>query len=181
MADLTSEDREEIQRQITEYKSSNPVVVAPSTPTGVDAEEALHNALEEGANPDKREVRRVRKRIRGMWRSWRSVTLDAKSLEIEKIACQIAVERAQAQAKINEINRANEIAEAQHWLALNKGNLQDIDANTESRPHPVWYGLRRFCHHMTKLTDNFPKVFKNLLWISVFIIGLIILKRFNVL
>ena len=181
MIELTPEDREEIQRQMVEYKSSNTELAIPSTPTGQNAGEAFRSVLEEGSSPDKREARRVRKRVRGIWRNWRTTTLDAKSLEIEKVACQIAVERAKTQAKINEIRRENEIAEAKHWLALNKGNLEDIDANTESRPHRVWYGLRRFCHHMTKLTDNFPKVFKNLLWIGVFIIGLVILKRFNVL
>lgn len=184
MVELTPEDREEIQNQITEYKQ-NQVTVAttniPITPDGKNADEDLNTAISAGATPDKLERRRVRSKIKGIWRKWRTTALDAKSLEIEKIACQIELERAETQAKLDKIRREEEIAEADHWLALNKGNLEDIDANTTSRPSKFWYNVRRGCHHITKLTNNIPKIFKNLFWIGAVVIGLILLKHFNVL
>jgi hypothetical protein len=185
MVELTPEDREQIQHQIVQYKEQklqeqkNPLPVAPpSTPDGLGANEALEEALKQGANPDKKEARRVKKRIKGIWNNWRTITLDAKSLEQEKIACQIAIERAETQAKLDKIRREEEVAEAQHWLELNKGNLEEIDANTTSKPHKAWYNLRRFCHHITKITDNVPKVFKNLFWIGVVIVGILLTRRF---
>lgn len=186
MVELTAEDREKITNQITEYKEQKLTATpapgsVPITPDGQNANEALNDALHQEANPDKKETKRIKKKIKGIWRNWRTVTLDAKSLEIEKYACQIEVERAETKAKLAEIRRKNELAEAQHWLALNKGNLVDIDANTESRPHKFWYGLRRFCYHVTKLTDNIPKVFKNLFWIGAVCLGLVLLKSFNVI
>lgn len=184
MVELTPEDREDIQNQIAEYKQ-NQVTVAtnnvPITPDGKNADEDLNQALSAGSTPDKLERRRIRSKIKGIWRKWRTTTLDAKTLEIEKFACQIELERAETQAKLNELRRKDEIAEAEHWLALNKGNLEDIDANTTSRPSMFWYSVRRGCHHITKLTNNIPKIFKNLFWIGAVIIGLILLKHFNVL
>ena len=185
MTELTTEDREQIQNQITEYKAqqlteANPVQV-PVTPDGTDATQTMNKAFSDQSTPDKREDRRIKRRIKGIWHNWRTTALDAKSLEIEKIACKIAIERAEARAKINEIRRAEEVAETKHWLALNKGNLIDIGANTESRPHKVWYGIRRFCHHVTKITDNIPRVFRNICLIGVAILVLVILKNLHVL
>lgn len=192
MADveLTSEDRENIQNQIAEYKQqivatqeekTTNAVAIPITPDGQNANESLDSALKDEATPDKREAKRIKKKIKGIWRAWRTTALDAKALETEKIACQIEIERTRTQAELNKIRREEEIAEAQHWLTLNKGNLEDIDANTTSRPSKFWYGLRRGFHHITKLTNNVPKIFKNLFWIGVLIIGLVLLKHFHVL
>ena len=185
---LTQEDREQIQQQIVEYKAQQiktktetTSVAIPLTPDGQHADEALNEALKEQANPDKHEKRRLKRKIKGIWNRWRTATLDAKSLEIEKIACQIAVERAKTQQELDKLKREEELANAEHWLRLNKGNLEEIDANTTSRPHMFWYGLRRGFHHITKLTNSVPKIFKNLFWVGVLIIGLVLLKHFNVL
>lgn len=186
--ELTSEDREEITRCMTEYKAQqvavqekSSTVNLPIAPNGQVANQELNNIIEQESTPDKKEEKKFRKSIRGLWKRWRGTTLDAKSLEIEKVACAIAVERAETQEKLNIIKRREELAEAQHWLELNKGNLEDIDANTTSRPSKFWYGLRRGFHHITKLTNNVPKIFKNLFWIGVLILGLVLLKNFNVL
>ena len=188
MSELTQEEREQIEHQIAEYKENNPVaavpkqpVAIPLAPNGVDGNQDFEDALNAGANPDKKERRRVKKKIKGLWRNWRTTSLDAKSLEIEKIACQIEIERAKTQAQLNEVRREEERKEATHWLELNKGNLEDIDANTTSRPSKFWYNLRRGCHHITKTTNNIPKIIKNLFWVGVIIIGLVLLKHFNVL
>ena len=180
MFELTTQDREEIQKLIVEMKAQ-PTVSVPLTPDGQKANTDLDKAISAQATPGKQEARRVKKRIKGIWRKWRTTALDAKSLEIERIACQIEIERAQTRAQINKIKRDEEVAKAEHWLKLNKGNLEDIDANTTSRPHMFWYGLRRGCYHITKLTNNIPKIIKNLFWIGVLVVGLIVLKHFNVL
>lgn len=186
MIELTSEDREQIQNQIIEYKQNQEVttnsnISVPTAPNGTVANIQLDEAINQESTPNKREKRKLKHKIRGIWHKWRTTALDAKSLEVEKIACQIAIERAKTQAALDEIRRKEEIAEAEHWLTLNKGNLEDIDANTVSRPSKFWYGFRRGFHHITKLTNNIPKIIKNLFWIGVVIIGLILLKHYNVL
>lgn len=187
MEELTLEDRKEIENQIAEYKEQQltvkkeSTIMTPITPDGQDANAALDAALKAEANPDKHETKRIKNKIKGIWKKWRTTTLDAKSLEIEKIACAIEIERAETQAKLDDIRRAEEIKEAEHWLTLNKGNLEDIDANTTSRPSKFWYNLRRGFHHITKLTNNIPKIFRNLFWIGVCIVGLVLLKHFHVL
>lgn len=184
--ELTEQDREEIQNQIIAYQQNQvtKTVEQPKpliTPDGQEANEALDEALKEQATPDKKESRRVKKKIKGIWRKWRTTALDSKSLEIEKIACQIEIERTEAQAKLNKIRREEESAEVKHWLSLNQGNLEEIEMNTNSKPSKFWYNFRRGFHHITKLTNNIPKIIKNLFWIGVLIIGLVLLKHFNVL
>lgn len=188
MVDLTPEDREQIQQQVVQYKEQQLQaqkvelpVAPPSTPDGQDANEALEEALRQGANPDKKESRRVRKRIRGIWNRWRTVTLDAKSLEQEKIACQIAVERAETQSKLDKIRRDKEIAEANHWLTLNSGNLKEVGYNTESKPSMFWYSIKRCFFHITRITDNIPKLIRNLFWTGVLVIGYILLKKYGII
>ena len=184
--ELTDQDREEIQNQIVAYKQ-NQVIKATEqskpliTPDGQEANKALDEALKEQATPDKKEARRVKKKIKGIWRKWRTTALDSKSLEIEKIACQIEIERTRAQAELNKIRREEEFAEVEHWLKLNKGNLEEVEMNTISKPSKFWYNFRRSFHHITKLTMSIPKIIKNLFWIGVLIIGLVLLKHFNVL
>lgn len=185
--ELTQEDREEIQNQIAVYQeqqlasTSTQKVSVPTTPDGKSANEDLEQAIQDQATPTKHEAHKIRNKIKGIWHKWRVTALDAKSLEIEKIACQIAVERAETQQRLDSIRREEELAEAEHWLALNKGNLEDIDANTTSKPSKFWYNIRRGCYHITKLTNNIPKIFKNLFWIGAVILGLVLLKNFNVL
>lgn len=187
MVNLTTEDREQINNQITEYKqqqlsqNSTSKVSVPMAPDGQKANDALEEAIKSQSTPNKREERRVKNKIKGIWRRWRTTALDAKSLEVEKIACQIEIERAETKQRLNQIRREEELARAQHWLNLNKGNLEDIDANTQSKPSMFWYSLRRGCHHITKLTTNIPKIIKNLFWIGAIIVGLVLLKHFNVL
>ena len=182
--ELTDQDREEIQNQIAEYKANQPTqrsVAALIAPNGNDAAEDLNRIITEESIPNRRENRKFRKKIRSIWNKWRNTTLDAKALEEEKIACQIEIERAETKQKLAKIRRGEELAEAQHWLTLNKGNLEDIDANTTSKPNMFWYNIRRGCHHITKLTNNIPKIIKNLFWIGAIIVGLVLLKHFNVL
>lgn len=189
MNELTSEDRATIENEIVEYKKAKEIatqkepqpIAVLKTPDGQDAEEVLNDAIREQSTPDKKEKKHINKKIRGIWHKWRVTALNAKSLEVEKIACQIAIERAETQQKLDKIRREEEIADAKHWLELNQGNLKEIDANTESKPSKFWYNARRGCHHITKLSSNVPKVFKNLLWVGLFIIGLVLLKQFNVL
>lgn len=186
MVELTTEDREQIDNQIAEFKENqltapSTTVSVPMTPDGQQANKALDEAIQSQANPDRKESRRIRNKIKGIWRRWRTTALDAKSLEVEKIACQIEIERAKTKQALAKIRRDEELANAQHWLALNKGNLEDIDANTISKPNMFWYCLRRMFHHITKLTNNVPKIIKNLFWIGAIVVGLVLLKNFHVI
>ena len=185
--ELTPEDREHIQNQIVEYRqqqlasASAHKVSVPITPDGQQANQALDEAIKEQSTPNKREARRVKNKIKGIWRKWRTTALDAKALEVEKIACQIEIERAKTQQQLNKIKREEQLAKAEHWLKLKKGNLEDMDANPTSKPSMFWYALRRGFHHITKLTNNVPKIIRNLFWIGAIVLVLIILKKFNVL
>ena len=188
MSELTQQDREAIQNQIELYRENELQAIEaqksleiPNAPNGVDIDGNLSQAINDEATPSKIEAHRIRLKIKGLWHRWRVTTLDAKSLEVEKLACQISVERAKTKAQLSEIHREEELANARHWLTLNKGNLEEIEANTTSKPNILWYGLRRGFHHITKLTTNVPKIIKNLFWVGTIIIALILLKHFNII
>lgn len=189
MVNLTQEDRENIQNQITVYKqqsvantvSENKTITISKTPDGRDAEEDINTAFASEANPNKKEQRKLKHKIRNIWRKWRSATLDAKALEAEKIACQIAIERAETQARLNAVRRQEEKAETEHWLALNKGNLEDLGYNTTSKPSKFWYNINRGCYHITKTSGHIPKFILNLLLVGAIIVAIILLKKYNVL
>lgn len=188
MLELTQKEREQIQQEIELVKSSQPLKVQntvsgnmPIAPDGKNAVQDLEQAISAQATPDERETRKIKKRIKGIWRKWRSTTLDAKSLEIEKIACQIEIERAETKAKLNKVKREEKELENAHWLRLNAGNLKDLGYNTESKPSKFWYNLNRGFYHITKLTGNIPKLIKNLFWVGIVVVGVVLLKHFNVL
>ena len=179
MLELTPEDREQILNQITEFKEQQ--IIMPAAPDGQLVNEALDKAIQSQAIPDRKENKRIVGRIKSIWSKWRNAALDAKSLEVEKIACQIKIEQAKTQQQLAEIRRQEELAEANHWLALNKGNLEDIDANTTSKPSMFWYALRRGFHHITKLTTNIPKIIRNLFWIGIAFAAILALKHYNII
>ena len=166
---------------MVEFREQKALAQIPIAPDGQNNNTVLEQAIQQEAVPDAKESKRVKKHIRGLWRKWRTTALDAKSLEIERIACQIEIERANTQAKLNEVKRAEKKAQDQHWLEINAGNLKDIGYNTESKPSMFWYGLKRMSYHITKLTTDVPKIVKNLFWIGVLIIGLILLKTYHIL
>lgn len=183
--ELTQEDREQIENEIALYKAQSPTVSVPVSvpiaPTGQDANQDLDNIIEQEATPNKKEAKRFRKRIRDVWNRWRNTALDAKALEQEKIACQIAIERAKAQAELDKVRREEEIKELEHWLALNKGNLEEVNYNTQSKPSKFWYAIKRGFFYLTSWTDSVPKLIKNTFWGIVIVLALILLKKFNVL
>ena len=182
--ELTDQDREEIQNQIAEYKASQPAqrsIAAPVAPNGENAAEALDHIITEESIPNKRENRKFRKKIRSIWSKWRNTTLDAKALEEEKVACQIAIERAETQAKLDKVKREEEKAKVQHWLDLNAGNLEEVGLNTKSKPSIFWYSIKRGFFYITKITDNIPKLIRNLFWGGVLILGVVLLKKFNII
>lgn len=183
--ELTQEDREHIENQIALYKAQAPTVPVqisvPIAPTGQDANQDLDRIIEEEATPNKREARKFRKLIRNVWSRWRKTALDAKALEQEKIACQIAIERAKAQAELDEVRREEEIKELEHWLQLNRGNLEEVGYNTKSKPSRFWYAIKRGFFYLTSWTDSVPKLIKNTFWGILLVIAIILLKKFNVL
>lgn len=185
MLELSQEEREQIQKEI-ELVRDKQVTITPTQEISVAPDEnnaiqSLEEMISAQAIPDKKESHRILKRIKGIWRKWRSTKLDAKSLEIEKIACQIEIERAETRAKLNKVKREEKEAKVSHWLKLNIGNLKDLGYNTESKPSMFWYNINRGFYHITKLTGNIPKLIKNLFWIGVLIIGLVLLKHFDIL
>ena len=182
MYELTESDREQIKQQIIEYRTQETQLAQiPTTPDGQSANKALDDAIQQEAVPDAKESKRVKKHIKGLWRKWRTTALDAKSLEIERIACQIEIKRAHTQAELNKVKREEEKERVKHWLELNKGNLEDIGYNTESKPNMFWYGLKRASYHITKLTTDVPKIVKNLFWIGAIVLGIILLKTYNII
>lgn len=186
--ELTEQDREQIQNQIVALKAANALQVAqaiqpslPLAPNGQDESIRLNEALTKAATPNKSEEKTVKKQMKKLWGFWRKTTLDSKSLEIEKVACQIAIERAETKAKLAAIKREQEVEKHKHWLKLNEGNLKDIGYNTESKPSIVWYGLKRMMFHIAKLTTDVPKIIFNTFWVALVILAFILLKNFGVI
>ena len=177
--ELTEQDREQIQKQIAAIQSAQSKI--PLAPDGQNAQQSFNQALTEASKPDLSEQIQVKKKMKKLWGFWRQTALDSKSLEIEKIACQIEIERAETAAKLAEIKRAEEIRKHQHWLDLNRGNLKDIGYNTESKPSMFWYNIKRAMFHIAKLTTDVPKIILNLFLIGFIILIIVILNNIGVI
>ena len=184
--ELTEQDREQIKNQIALVKAeAQPLQeVKPSiplAPNGQDESKNLDEALTKAGTPNKSEEKNIKKQMKKLWGFWRRTTLDSKSLEIEKIACQIAIERAQTKAKLATIKREQQVEKRKHWLNLNEGNLEEVGYNTKSKPSIIWYGLKRMMFHITKLTTDIPKIILNTFWVGLVILAFVLLKTFGVI
>ena len=176
---LTPEERAEVQGYITEYIQQNDIT--PVAPSGGQGITEVTNILEEEKNPTKKESKKLRSKMRGLWQRWRNLFIDSKSLELEQTACKIQIERAETKLKLLDLKNKTIAAKDTAWIARHKGNLEEINFNTTSRPNLFWYGLKRGFFYITSLTDSVPKIIKNLFFVGGIGLVLILLKYFNVL
>lgn len=174
--ELSPNDRSLIQQQIAEYKPA-PVAVVTSL-TGTNATDVVHNVIEENKTPDRQEERKIKRRVRGLWKTWRTTALDAKALEVEQFACQIAVERANTNATLAAIKRKEEIERLNHWLIKNTGNLKEIKYNTESKPSMFWYYLNRGIYHIKQTTSALPGIVVNMLKIGAIVAIFLLVRKY---
>lgn len=176
---LTPEDRAEVQEYIEEYKKHNDI--APVAPNGGQGITEVEDILQEEKVPTKKESKKLRNKIHNLWQRWRNLFIDSKSLELEQTACKIQIERAETKLKLLAIKNKTIAEKDKAWLERHKGNLEEINFNTTSRPNLFWYSLKRGFFYITSLTDSVPKVIKNLFFVGVIGLVLILLKYFNVL
>lgn len=173
--ELTPDERAEVQEYINNYE------LIPTAPSGEQGIQEVENILKEEGQPTEKESKKLRNRIRGLWNRWRHLFLDSKSLELEKTACAIQIERAETKLKLLDLRNKTIAEKDRAWLERHKGNLEEIGFNTSSKPHIFWYSLKRGFFYITSLTDSVPKVIKNLFWVGVIGLAFILLKYFNVL
>ena len=130
----------------------------PATPTGEKVEEDLANAIDSQKSPDKREQRKLKKRIKNIWGRYRDNVLGQLDLKNYQDYCDLEIKTAETEKKLRQIQMEREKAEAEHWLAMHKGNLEEIGYNTESKPSRYFYAIDRYIFYLKNRFNNIPKM-----------------------
>ena len=141
----------------------------PTTPTGDAVEKDLAEAINSQKVPDKKEQKRVKKRIKNIWGRYRDNVLGQLDLKNYQDYCDLEIKTAETEKKLRQIQMEREKAEAEHWLAMHKGNLEEIGYNTESMPNRYFYSVDRYIFYLKNRFKNIPKF---TWWILCGVLGL---------
>jgi hypothetical protein len=152
----------------------------PTAPLGEDFSQSLEEKLNQNKLPDKKENKHLDKKLKKIYRDWRNNCIEQIDLENYKKWCDLQVVKAESDRKIANIKREQELEAQEHWLKLNKGNLEEIKYNTTSKPNGFWYYLNRGIFHINKTFSNIPKLVWKILGITIGI-GAIILSVMGII
>ena len=130
----------------------------PVAPNGETAAKALGDKLDQGKMPDKNENKKIDKKIKRIWGNYRHNVLEQIDLENFKKFCELEQIRADNDKKLAKIKRDKDWEEREYWLKTNKGNLEEIGYNTESKPNLFWYRINRGIWYLRKTFSNIPKL-----------------------
>ena len=178
---MSEDEQRELMAKAEKFNETKDLSIAmkqkynlPDAPNGEEVTDALEQLISDNKTPDKKEKKRVKNRVKNIWNRYRSNVLGKFDLENYKEYCKIEIETAETETKLRDIQQKREKQEAQHWLEMNKGNLEEIGYNTTSKPSKFWYGLNRGLWYMKKTCSNIPKltwyILAGILGISVVIL-----------
>lgn len=166
---MTEQDEEKLNRALEIYKKTGDVLQTLN-----NEDDKIKEQFQEEQLPDKKETKKIKKRIRSIWNDYRNNALDQISLENYKKYCELQVIKAESDKKLAEIKRDKEKEEAQHWLEMHKGNLKEIGYNTESVPNKYFYAIDRYIFYIKNRCKNIPKLTWYIL-VGILGIGVVIL------
>lgn len=129
----------------------------PTTPTGDSVEDDLAKAIDDQKLPDKKEQKKLKKRIKGIWGAYRDNVMGKLDLKNYQDYCDIKIKTAETEQRLREIEMEREKAEAKHWLKMHEGNLKEIGYNTESMPAKYFYAVDRYIFYLKNRFKNIPK------------------------
>lgn len=118
----------------------------------------LTEKIEENSTLSGKEEKKVNKKIKSIWSNYRNNILSKMDLENYKKFCELEIERAKTDIELTKMRNEKELIELEHWLKKNKGNLEEIKYNSESKPSMFWYKLNRGVHYLKKTCSNIPKI-----------------------
>lgn len=164
-------DNEVIERAkvFQETKDLQKAMNLPTAPNGEKVDNLLNQKLEEEKLPDEKEDKRIKKKIKRIWKHYRNNVLDTIDLENYKTFCDLEIQRAETESRLAKIKREREKDEAEHWLDMHKGNLEDIGYNTKSVPNKYFYAIDRYVFYLKNRCKNIPKI---TWWILCGIVGI---------
>lgn len=151
----------------------------PVAPDGTN-DQSVYKVLEQGSTPDKKEKRRIGRRVKRIWNNWRSNVLEQINIENYRKYCELEVLKYQTESKLREEKHKREKEDSQHWLEMHKGNLIEIGYNVDSIPNKYYYSLERWLFYFKKRCSSIPK----LIWYigaGLLGIGTIILATIGIL
>lgn len=138
-------------------KDLNASLNLPIAPNGEIVDEVVTQGLDQEKTPDKKEEKRIKKKIRKIWGNYRSNVLNSIDLENYKKFCELEQIRAESERKLAQIKRQKEKEEAEHWIDMHKGNLEEIGYNTTSVPNKYFYAKDRYIHYLNNTMKRIPK------------------------
>lgn len=173
---MEEEKKQELMAKADKYVQTGNIESAMGL-TQEEVKQSLRDKFEGEKTPDKREQKQLTKRVRKILNNYRNNALTEIDLENYKKYCELEQIKAESEKKLAELKRDKEWAEITYWLKKNKGNLEEIGYNTESKPSGFWYNINRGIWYMKKTFSNIPKLIWYLLGgaIGIAVIVLIVL------
>lgn len=165
------EEKQELMRKVETYATTKDIDKAinlPITPNGQD-DTAIEEALKDNQLPDRKENKRIKKRFRNIWNDYRTNVFDKLDAQNYAEYCKIREQTAETEKKLMEIENEKEKIQAQHWIDMHKGNLEEIGYNTNSVPNKYFYAIDRYVFYLKNRCKNIPKL---TWWILCGILGL---------
>ena len=169
---MEEQEKNELVARANLFAKTGDVEKALSLP--VD-DESLKQTLDDEKLPDNKEQKRIKKKAKKIWNNYRKNVLDSIDLENYKKYCELQEIKAESDKKLAKIKREREKEEAQHWLEMYKGHLEEIKYNTESKPCGFWYKLNRGIWYLRKTFDNIPKLVWKILLAGMGITALVVM------
>ena len=169
------EERQELMAKADMFAKTGNVEKSLSLPVDQINDEALKQTFNNEQLPDIKEQKKIKRKVRKIWDNYRKNALESIDLENYKKYCELQEIKAESDKKLAKIKREKEKEEAQHWLEMHKGHLEEIKYNTESKPSLFWYKMNRGIWYLRKTFENIPKLVWKILLTGVGITALIIM------
>lgn len=178
---MEEQEKQELMKRAETFAATQSVDKAMAE-VGIDSketQEGLKQEFNKEKTPDKQEQKQIKNKVRNILSGYRYNKLEEIDVANYRKFCELAEIRAESDKKLDKIKREKEWDEIQYWLKKNKGNLEEIKYNTESKPNVFWYGLNRGIWYMRKTFSNIPRLTWYIL-AGACGIGLMILMAFGI-
>ena len=152
---MEEEEKNELMKKANEFVKTGDVNSALSLP---NVDNDLKTIFDSQKEPDKKEQKLIKKKTKKIWKDFRKNTLDGIDLQNYENYCRLQEIRAESDKKLARIRREKEKEEAEHWLDMHKGNLEDIGYNTKSVPNKYFYAIDRYIFYVKNRCKNIPKI-----------------------
>ena len=169
------DEKKQLMARAEMFAKTRSVEKSLALPTDKIDDEALKQTFDEQQLPDIKEQKKIKRKVRKIWNNYRKNALESIDLENYKKYCELQEIKAETDKKLAKLKREKEKEEADHWLMMHKGHLEEIKYNTQSKPCGFWYKLNRGIWYLRKTFDNIPKLVWKILLAGIGISALVIM------